>query len=60
MKFIMRLFDLAVIFALANCNTLLPAKGKGWLITFLVLLFILINVVPSIYNRKLKKKATKK
>ena len=53
MKILSRIWDIILIFYLANAPTLVPMWGHGIFVAVAVLLFLVINVAPCPSNRKL-------
>ncbi|MCM1499210.1 MAG: triacylglycerol lipase [Clostridium sp.] len=53
-RFVVRVFYLAVILLLANLPSLLSMGSFGLLIPFVLLLFLFMNIVPSIANMKMQ------
>lgn len=56
MKYFTRMFDVLVIFLLANGISLLAGQERTIIMLFSIIGFILINVWPSIHNQKIKRK----
>lgn len=53
MKFIIRIFAVAIVVLLANCNYIIKSAEVPWLLPLLIIGFVVVNIFPSIHNRKI-------
>lgn len=53
-KILLRLFTACLIFGMANIYSIVYMMGKIWLIPVFVLCFLIINIIPSVFNMRLQ------
>ena len=57
MKYITRIFDTIIILLVANSVLFISEHKNQWIIWTAMLFFLIINVFPSLHNRKLRKRS---